>query len=279
MLGHRGLRRDKQITENSLPAFEVAFKVADGLETDAAVSQDGTVFLVHEISQFYIPHLVSHSRYVLREHLDKKSAAIVGNRRLEQMPDTEIEKLRLRNGEKLPRLSELFTLAARYPEKTMNIELKGEGTVEAVLREINKAVTDGHIKKSQIILTSFDHAAIQKAKQLEPALKYGLIFSRASSLIYPWSKNKTSCYVIFNAATLKSQNIQNIYPDYFVLNAREITAANIALLRKNFPYAKMMFWTSKEKQPSVKGRNLCSDPVIEAVITDYPRQKGIAFLK
>jgi glycerophosphoryl diester phosphodiesterase len=285
VLGHRGARQRADVDENSLPAFRIALEQADGLEADAVISADKTVFLQHESGQRglhpRLKHIAWKSVYGLKNMLDAKSAKSVGERRLDQLSDKEIDSLRLAKGSKLPRLSELFNLAAQHPGKTINIELKGEDMVEAVLKEINSAVDAGKIRKEQVILTSFNHPAIAKVKQLEPGLKTGLIFSRNPSIdprMFPWSCNKESRYVHFNRHALRSKRVRDIAPDFFVLNAEAVTAKNVALIRKRFPAAKIMFWMSDEPQPekNEKLMKMLADnriaPVIEAVISDHPAE-------
>jgi len=281
VLGHRGLRSHPEIDENSAAAFEAGLKAADGIETDAVVSADGTVFLGHDVTQKYAPHAFSRSVYVFKDLLDKKSAVIVGERRIEQLSDSEIDQLRLKKGAKVPRLAELFNQVAKHPGKTINIEVKGEKVIEPLIAEINKAVAAGQITKDQIVLTSFNHPAIQKARELAPDIRCGLIFSGSShydSRIFPWSGNKDSRYVEFNKGSLKSKLINEIAPEFFVLKASEVTEKNISLLREHFPKAKVMFWTSAEKLPEQNSQivetlsNPKIAPAIEAVITDYPEQ-------
>jgi glycerophosphoryl diester phosphodiesterase len=281
VIGHRGLRQHAEIDENSAKAFEVAFATADGAEIDGVQSKDQTVFLAHETSQKYVPHGLSRSFYVFKEHLDALSATILGKRRIEQLTDKELGELTLKKGGKVGRLSEVFKLAAQHPGKTINIEVKGENAIGPIINEINQAVAAGQVTKDQIILTSFNHPAILKAKELAPDIRRGLIFSGSSrydSRIFPWSGNKESRYVAFNEKSLKSKLTQEIAPEFFVLRAPAVTAKNVELLRRHFPQGKVMFWTTNEKLPEENTHVLkvLTDPrtrdAIEAVITDYPEQ-------
>ncbi|MEZ0224253.1 MAG: glycerophosphodiester phosphodiesterase [Alphaproteobacteria bacterium] len=279
VLGHRGVRQRKDIDENSLPAFEKAFQNSNGIETDAAVSGDGTTYLVHDVSQFAIPHLYARARYALKEHLDKISAKLMGKKRLDQVKDNEIDKLRLKKGGKLPKLSELFDLAAKYPGKTINIELKGHNSVGPVLAEINAAIKSKKIKKSQIILTSFDHLSIKKVRELDPEIKCGFIFARYSkgrTRIYPWTDNKISRYIQFSKKVLKSKTAKEVNPDYFIMTAGAISTRKMKQLHKFFPNAKIMLWTTKKPEKdralNKKLKNKEITPHIEAIITDFPEK-------
>jgi glycerophosphoryl diester phosphodiesterase len=281
VIGHRGLRQHAEIDENSAKAVEVAFATADGAEIDGAQSRDGTVFLSHETMQKYSKHLFSRSRYVFSEHLDAASAAAVGKRRIEQLTAAELKGLTLKKGGKVGQLSEVFRLAAQYPGKMINIEVKGEHAVEPIIREINQAVASGQITKEQVILTSFNHPAILKARELAPEIRRGLIFSGSSRFdwrIFPWSGNWKSRYIVFNEKALKSKRTQKIAPEFFVLKAAAVTPENIELLRKHFPAGKVMFWTTNEPLPEQNDHviKVLTDPriapAIEAVISDHPEQ-------
>lgn len=277
VLGHRGLRQSKGTDENSLAAVETAFKEADGAEIDVSVSAEDTPFVVHDIGR----GIFSRTVYILKEQLNKTSAKSVGKKRLDQMKDKEIEKLRLKKGAKLPKLALIFELAAKYPGKTINIELKGEGSVGPVLKAIHRAVAAGYIQQEQIILSSFDHAAILEAKRKGSSLKCGLILAasaRGNALIYPWSGDKTRRYNAFNKKTLASNLTRNIRPDYFVMTAGSVNAKKIKEIKAHYPDAKLMVWTSREKPPSRNGlvSRFLHDPEIrphlDTVITDHPKQ-------
>jgi len=281
VLGHRGERQNPDVDENTLPTFATGFSTSDGIETDGTQTKDGTVFLSHDTTQDYIPHVISKSRYVFNTHLNKISQKILGKRRIDQLTDAEMEALTLEKGGKVPKLSEVFAEAVKYPGKTIDIEVKGEHAIEPIIAEIHKAVAAGEIKEEQIIITSFNHPAILRAKQLAPKIKRGLIFSGSSiydSRMFPWSHNKESRYIEFNEKSLTSKQTREIAPDYFIVKHTSVTPENVSLLRKHFPQGKIMFWTSNEKPPAQNDQVIkaLTDPAtkdaIEAVITDYPEQ-------
>ena len=285
VLGHRGIRQSKDIDENSLAAFERAFQEGDGIETDAAVSGDGTPYLVHEISQIAIPHIFARARYELRRHLDKVSAKLLGKKRLDQITDAEVDNLRLKKGGRLPTLAALFDLAAKYPGKTIDIELKGNNSVGPVLKEINAAIKAGKITKDQIVLTSFDHLSIKKVRELDPEIKCGFIFARYSkgrTRIYPWTDNKTSRYIQFSKKVVNSKTAKEVKPDFFVMTAGSLTARKVKHLRKAFPDAKIMIWTTKapahDKALAKKLDDPRIGPHVVSIITDFP-DKMVEVLK
>ncbi|MBI1214848.1 MAG: hypothetical protein GC185_03400 [Alphaproteobacteria bacterium] len=285
VLGHRGVRKNRKVDENTLPAFSIALDECDGIETDAAVSKDGTPWLIHEILNVTIPHLYSRTRYAVKDHLNKISARLVGKKHLDEIEDRDVETLRLKKGGQLPRLSELFALAAKHPGCTLNIELKGKDSVGAVVDEINAAVKAGQISKEQVILTSFDHLSIRKVRELDPKLKCGFIFSRYSkgrTRIYPWSDNKESRYNGFTKKALDSKTAAEVNPDYFVMTPGALKPRLLARMKAKFPDAKVMVWTTrrpeKDKTLAKKLNDPAIAPLIEAVISDHPARM-VSYLK
>lgn len=285
VLGHRGVRKHRTVDENTLPAFALALDACDGLETDAAVSKDRTPWLIHEVSQFTIPHLFARARYAVKEHLDKRSARTLGKKHLDTMDDAQIAALTLKKGGALPRLAELFALAAAHKGCTLNIELKGKDTVEPVLNCINDAIKKGQITKEQVILTSFDHLAISKAKELDPRIKCGFIFARYSkgrTPIYPWSGDRESRYVRFGKKAIDAKITADVNPDYFVMTAGALKPKLVSRLKQKFPNAHVMLWTTrapdKDKTLQKKLKDPAIAPHISAVISDNPAAMA-AYLK
>lgn len=276
VLGHRGVRQHKGIDENSGPAFEKALEESDGIETDAVVSAEKSVYLCHEVGSIGIPHVFHRSRIKLRKYLNKASAKLVGRKRIEQLEDKTIGVLCLKYGAAMPTLAQLFALAAKHPDKTFNIELKGNGSVEPVLGEINKAIKAGKVKTEQIIITSFDHHAIAKARTLAPQFKYGLICSQGDrrSRIYPWTDNKESRYAGFSDKTFKGEQAQIAQPDFFVVTARNYSLKGLRKMKKQFPDAKIMIWSSRKPgqdrllEKRLKNKEMAAE--IDTIISDFP---------
>jgi glycerophosphoryl diester phosphodiesterase len=276
VLGHRGVRQHKGIDENSTPAFEKALEESDGIETDAVISADKSVYLCHEVGSIGIPHVFHRSRIKLRKYLNKASAKLVGKKRIEQLDDKTIDALSLKNGAPMPTLAQLFALAAKHPGKIFNIELKGNNSVEPVLREIAKAIKSGKVKANQIVISSFDHHAIAKARVIAPQFKYGLICSQGDkrSRIYPWTDNKDSRFAAFNDTTFKGKQAQIAQPDFFVVTARNCSLRNFRKMKKAFPDAKIMIWSSRRPghdrllEKRLKNKEIAKE--IDTIISDFP---------
>lgn len=277
VLGHRGVRQHKDTDENSIPAFERALNESDGIETDVVVSRDKTPFLCHETRQITIPRLYTRATSSLKRHLNRASAKLARGKRIDQMASNDVDCLKLKKGSKLPRLAELFALAQLHPGKILDIELKGYGTTAPVIAEIHKAVSEGKITKEQVILTSFDHAALAEARNIDPEIKCGMIFSRRdmqNKPIYPWEKESARAYAPLDEKTLTGKNAKEAKPDYFVMTARTLSVANINKIRKHHPNAKIMIWTTKKPERDRILQKRLSDPAIvrhlDTIITDFP---------
>lgn len=281
VLGHRGLRQDKDIDENSLAAIAIALQTADGTEIDVSVSADGTPYVIHDLGRRKLARFNANSINILKDQLNRSSRRLVGDKRIDQLHDHKIGQLRLKKGARLPKLSEVFALAAKHPGKTINIELKGQNSAAPVIDEINKAVSAGHITPEQIVITSFDHAAVLDAKRRAPELKYGAIFATSApgtARIYPWSHDKSRRYKAFSADTVNSKILNEIKPDFIVMTAANVSREKIRLMRKFQPQAKLAVWSSLEKPPSSNGQvsRLLDDPDIrphlDTVISDFPEK-------
>jgi glycerophosphoryl diester phosphodiesterase len=281
ILGHRGRRYSRHYDENARAAFDEGLRHADGVEADIAVSKEGTPYIVHDISVQYVPHWFTRSRYTLGESLDRASRKKAAGRRLDEMSDEEIATLRLRKGGRIMRLSELFAISARAPKKTLNLELKTPDAVPGLIKELNHAMSYGRVRKSQLIVSSFDAEALLRMKEADPQIRRALLLLPEKTLtapIYPWKEDKTSLYRPFTAATLQHSSVAAAAPHYFCITSGMLTEKNVALLDREAKGAKLMVWIPREYLP---GRHLLLETALlnpeigyatHAVITSYPRR-------
>ena len=208
VLGHRGVINET-VSQNSLLTFQQAIETADGFETDAVVSQDGEIFLIHQEQE--------NGTYSLAKHLDGASAERLGTRRLDQLSAAEIRTFRLRDGQPLPTLHEAIELAGLHAGKTLNIELKARDVVGPVLKLVKSSLQKGIIKPEALILSSFNHLALQAVRQEMPHLKTGAIFvtdDEAGEKLYPWIVEDKTAYAALTPAILQSPLLRVIQPDH-----------------------------------------------------------------
>lgn len=101
---HRGASR--AALENTMPAFEAALAAgADGIELDVQLSRDGEVMVFHDATL---------QRLGERED------------RLADLSATELDRVTLQGGARMPRLDDVLDLLAGKPA-VLNVEIKGDG--------------------------------------------------------------------------------------------------------------------------------------------------------
>jgi glycerophosphoryl diester phosphodiesterase len=278
ILGHRGaVVEDGAFYQNSKNAFQEALSAADGFETDACVDADGEVFLIHEAKYVDPAQGVD---YCAAEHLDSVSAAILGNRRIDQMTTAEVKNLRLKDGSPLPLLREALTLTGRYPQGLIDIELKGHEAVTPVMRLVDDAVRQRRIRIDAVVMTSFNHPALLTVREQMPAMRVGAIFvgeDVPAAPLYPWQPGSAGCYTPLTADCLQEATLREIQPEYFMLPEEFLTRATVDTVLSFYPAARLMAWVFTEKKnfdlPRLLARlvDLQSTGKIAAILVDNPR--------
>lgn len=139
---HRGSHDGVAPLENTLPAFERALaEGADGVELDVHVSADGVPLVFHDETT---------------TRLAEGGVALT----LAETPAAALRAVRLTDGGHMPTLAEVLDLlAGRLP---INVEIKDATALPAVLACLRAA------RPAQIVLSSFDAAAMVSAWQVAP---------------------------------------------------------------------------------------------------------------
>jgi len=287
VLGHRGHRHHRipyrypqACFENSLQAFEFAFKHSDGLECDVIRSSMHTAYMSHDMDT--LPN--GTTIYEMQKNLDAKSAKLLGERMIYQLADAEIAKLKLCDGQEIPSLEKLLRMIKHYPDRTLVIELKGPDTNDAALTQIEAALSRHDIASEQIIFSSFNLPALtQLRSRIGNRFKIGALFDTADlslAQMYPdWpDAPQDAFYVPFrpDAGVLELPCMAAMQPDYLHIECLSLTTESIAAIDRIFPAAKIILWTRGEPHPD-------DDPVVldivrkfyptgklHAVISDFP---------
>lgn len=127
LLGHRGY--SSKHLENSMEAFRAALDVGlDGFELDVQPTRDGVCCVLHD---------------------DDLGRTAANGGLLRQMKASELPKLK--NGEDVPRLSDVLELKA----KLTNVELKGEPGWKQAL-----AAVDAADALERVLFSSFEHSEV-----------------------------------------------------------------------------------------------------------------------
>jgi glycerophosphoryl diester phosphodiesterase len=143
LLGHRGLSASH--LENSMEAFQAALSAGlDGFELDVQPTMDGVCAVLHD---------------------DDLARTAMGGGTLRRMKASELPLLK--NGERVPRLSDVLELNA----KLINVELKGEPGWKQAL-----AAVEASEALDRVLFSSFEHSEIFQLWAQCPEAKCGLLW-------------------------------------------------------------------------------------------------------
>ncbi|GIX06592.1 MAG: glycerophosphoryl diester phosphodiesterase [Candidatus Poribacteria bacterium] len=145
-IAHRGASAYEP--ENTLRAFRRALELgADGIELDVHLSQDGHPVVIHDAS--------------VEKTTDGKG--LVAEMSLE-----ELRRLDAGKGERIPTLEEVLHEFGGHC--LLLIELKGEGTPQAVVETVRR-----HRLENWVILSSFDPTKVAAVKEIAPELETSVL--------------------------------------------------------------------------------------------------------
>lgn len=283
--GHRGHRHHRYngqhgIThafhENSMQAYLHALKKTMGLECDVVQSQQNTPFLIHDTLFNGI------AKYALDSQLDDASRDLLHGRYIFQIADDELRLLRLKDGQPLVRLLELLRVMGDFPDRTLNLELKGPSVSKSTLHSVELAIRQKWIKPEQIILSSYNLPKLQNLRQ-----NSGTRFKISAMLtptdlvmaqMYPnWpNAEQNAYYVPFSKAALQRSDIQEIQPDYLHIEAGDLSKEHLEWVEEIHPNAKLILWSAGEKHPDEAPHYadlihaFAPTNMIYAVMSDFP---------
>src|SRR5208283_430434 len=148
--GHRGARGHEP--ENTLRSVWKALELgANGIEVDVHLA-DGRLIVIHD------------------DTLDRTTN---GAGSVAEKSFSYLRSLDAGQGERIPTLAEVFDAANR--RAVINVELKGPGTAAPVVRLINRYVRAGGWRYEDFLVSSFDLAQIQTAKELQSEIRTGAL--------------------------------------------------------------------------------------------------------
>jgi glycerophosphoryl diester phosphodiesterase len=161
IIAHRG--DSSRALENSLEAVRLALSVpADMIEIDIRKSADDVLYVMHDKETGRTCH---------------------GNVNIEQATSAEIAKIRLRNGEPIPTLDDVFKLVAG--KAGLNVEIKSEGAGAAFAKHFFLYRYSGYV-----LVSSFKEPEVQAARAVTPDLPASLIFDEFTTRDVPAYKAK-----------------------------------------------------------------------------------------
>lgn len=232
ILGHRGTgvtmrntraqedaRRRAGIAgpENTIKAFELALRGgADGIEFDVFRTADSDLAVIHDNA--------------LKRHIPG-AKGFIADHMMEQL-----RRMDAGDGEAIPALRDVFTLASRFKYPLLNIELAGPGTYDIAYHQARQS---GY-PLERIVFSSFDHGQLEKIRVLDSTLKVGLLFRpRAGGVA--WRQPAFSETYVKNI-------LPALRPASLHLTLEEVTPGVIAFARANG--LAIFAWTRRETPPA-----------------------------
>ncbi|MGC5328396.1 glycerophosphodiester phosphodiesterase [Brevibacillus sp. SYSU BS000544] len=194
-IAHRGW--SGKAPENTLAAIVKALNhpQIDGIEIDVQLSKDGIPVIIHDFT------------------LERTTS---GRGKVGDQTYADLEKLEAGSWfsreyaeEKIPSLEQV--LIAGKGKKTINLELKKAGNLYPQLEEIVIELVRKHGMQDQIVLTSFDHFSVQKAKALAPEIKAGPIISGNLVLLQEQLKAMQADLVSMDHEFLTSERVEQLF--------------------------------------------------------------------
>lgn len=149
---HRGA--SAHATENTLGAFRLAREHgADGIELDVMTCASGEVVVFHDLD---LQRLAGRPE------------------RIERTPWSELARIELRGGERIPRLEEIFEACG---ELAINVEIKSPrpGRAGALAVKVARLVREARAGE-RVVVSSFDPAALWQLHVAAPELALGYLF-------------------------------------------------------------------------------------------------------
>ncbi len=147
LTGHRGAA--KLEPENTLRAMRKALDLGvDQIELDVHLTKDGHLVVIHD------------------EKVDRTTN---GHGLVRDFLLQDLQHLDAGQGEPIPTLQEVIDLVGDHA--VLQIELKGEGTAEPTVRQI-----EANGLAEQVLFTSFAHERLREVRRLNPRIRLGALW-------------------------------------------------------------------------------------------------------
>ncbi|MCV9930604.1 glycerophosphodiester phosphodiesterase family protein [Flavobacterium sp. LS1R49] len=219
-IAHRGARGYEP--ENTLKAFQKALDLhADGIELDVHLSSDSHIIVIHD------------------ETIDRTTN---GKGFVNTLSLQQLKALRIENELQIPTLTEVFDLVNQ--QCFINIELKGQGTANAVAALIELYVSEKNWNYNSFLVSSFEWDFLQQIVLLNPKIPIGVL-----------TETDIDSAITF----AKSIKAKAIHPDFNLLNKENA----IQIQEKGFH---IFPWTINEKEDIAKIKTYN----VNGIISDFP---------
>ncbi|ADF54516.1 glycerophosphodiester phosphodiesterase [Zunongwangia profunda] len=213
-IGHRGAKG--HVAENTLESIKKAMLLkVDMIEIDVHLCKTGELVVIHD------------------EELGNTTS---GNGVVSDKSLAQIKSFRTREGYQIPTLSEVLELI--QDKVILNIELKGEGTAEPVLKCLQK------FPESKILISSFSFNELMSLRSLNPEIPVAVLTENDLSMAF------------LQARHLKAFSIHPYY--------KMVTRDFIADCHRND--IKVYVWTVNKPEKIKKLKSLD----VDGIFSDFP---------
>ena len=148
VIAHRGFWKWEGSAQNSIASLRLAARCGLwGSEFDVNVTADGVAVVCHD--------------------------AAIDGKRFEQTPYAYFREVRLRNGERLPTLSEYLAEGRKYPKLKLILEIKSARSAEHELRSVEiimREVEQAGVAR-QVEYIAFSRRVVEELLRRDPKLK------------------------------------------------------------------------------------------------------------
>lgn len=110
--------------------------------------------------------------------------------------------------QRVPLLEEVINLV--HGRCNINIELKGPDCAEAAVEAVNAAVRTERWQRQQFILSSFDHTQLRRVRELDPAIRCGLLLCGAPDDLAAYVRDLGVFSVHFSRDFARPEWIQSV---------------------------------------------------------------------
>jgi glycerophosphoryl diester phosphodiesterase len=168
--GHRGARG--HAPENTVRSVRAALELgAHGIEVDV-YGVEGRLVVIHDAT--------------LRRTTN-------GRGQVRRQTLAHLRSLDAGQGERIPILEEIFD--AVNHRAWINVELKGPQTAALVVALIERYVTGRGWRLDEFLVSSFDHAQLARARELNANLPLGILFERQPARPFALAESLQACSI------------------------------------------------------------------------------------
>ncbi|SDD82321.1 glycerophosphoryl diester phosphodiesterase [Paenibacillus sp. UNCCL117] len=170
-LAHRGY--PKKYPENTVTSFQAALDLSYSiLELDVNMTKDGIPVVIHDPT------------------LDRTTD---GKGPVKDYTWEELQRFDAGSGQRIPLLEEILLLAKGRAR--VDIELKQSGDLYPGMEQAVVDVIRRCGMEEQVFVTSFDHYAIIRMRELAPELELGLVIYGATPAVFPLMEQLKAKYL------------------------------------------------------------------------------------